>query len=70
MIAARAVRPGYGTDSESESRHTFRDGVAMRPMAIKITTTTQVDHPPPSPVYEISSKPSDLEIGENHDLDK
>lgn len=70
MIAARTARPGQGTDTESESRRTFRDTIAMRPLAIKITTSTQVDHPPRSPMYANNSKPADLERGESHSLDK
>ncbi|KAJ3557214.1 hypothetical protein NM688_g1591 [Phlebia brevispora] len=71
MIAARTGRLGQGTDTESESRRTFRDAIAMRPVAIKITTSTQVDHPPASADYDASGKPeSEFEEGESHSLDK
>lgn len=69
MIAARTGRAGQGTDTESESRRTFRDNIAMRPVAINITTSTQVDHPP-SAGYGESSKPLDLEEIESHSIDK
>lgn len=65
MIAARTARPGQGADTESESRRTFRDTIAMRPVAIKITTSTQVDNPPRSPIYVRNAKPAELEEGES-----
>ena len=68
MIAARTARSGQATDTESTSRPTFRDAIPMRPVAIKITTSTQVDRPP-TPVYESPSKPLDLEEGEILELD-
>lgn len=74
MIAARTGRSGQGIETESESRRTFRDTLAMRPVAIKITTSTLSNsHAPSSPTVDCDvarSKPEEDLEGQTHSMEK
>lgn len=66
MIAARTGRAAHSTENETESRRTLRDGIPMRPVTIKITTSTEVNSE--SATDNLTSKDPTFEHNDGHDI--